>query len=328
VGTPNRSEFINRYWSALSFGKLQVSVAANTDKAGNPVIPTIAPKNDDGNEWDDIILQIVQQTPERIWKIAGGIVENKVRVIPSIVLVQNYGTQASATTLGWLSEFSSDGRDYRIEDGCHVNINDPIDVHAHENGHNFLNSGDLYGGGGGKIGYWDLLGDALVPGKMSDVFSYFKSKLGWLDFKEVIKGPTAAARNLTLRPYATTGDCLKVVPDPKHNPSEYFLLEFRTSTATDAWTPDGSRTPGGLLITHVNVRIGEDASTSTASSPFMDVEECDGNDGECWDDRGWCDLRWSDHANNSNTEIGGAAFPSNNWPEPDRGAGTLSLPEA
>ena len=44
VGTPNRSGFINRYWSALSFGKLQVSVAANTDKAGNPGHPHDRPQ--------------------------------------------------------------------------------------------------------------------------------------------------------------------------------------------------------------------------------------------------------------------------------------------
>ncbi len=322
VGTPNRSTFLHNYWSTLSYGKLQVSVAPNTDAAGVPQLPTINPASNNADDWGNIAQQIVQLNPERVWQIAGSIADSGVRVIPSLVVVQNYDTHASAV-LQWNWSFSSGGNNYRVDDICHVRMTDGIDVEAHEHGHNFLNSGDMYGGGGGKIGYWDLLGDALGPGKMSDTSSYFKEKLGWLSFNEVINGPVAPAEELRLRPYATTGDCYKVVPDPAHNPNEYFLLEFRVSTANDPWTPDGSRNPGGLLITHVNTRIGEDGSTSTSSSPFMDVEEADGNDGKCWDDRGICDVPWSDFPNATVRDAGASAFPPNNWPEPDRPMGTL-----
>lgn len=322
AGTPHRSGFLHNYWAALSYGKLQVGVAPNTNAAGTTLIPTITPAKNNADDWGDIAQQIVQMAPERVWQIAGSISDSGVRVIPSLVVVQNYDTHASAT-LQWNWSFTSGGKNYRIDDICHVRITDGIDVEAHEHGHNFLNSGDMYGGGGGKIGYWDLLGDALGPGKMSDTSSYFKEKLGWLTFNEVINGPVVASRELRLGPYATTGDCFKVVPDPLHNPNEYFLLEFRTSTGIDPWVPDGSRRPGGLLITHVNTRIGEDGSTSTSSSPFMDVEEADGNDGKCWDDRGICDTRWSDFSGAAATDIGASAFPPNNWPDPDRAPGTL-----
>jgi M6 family metalloprotease-like protein len=322
TGTPDRSGFMHNYWAALSYRKLQVRVAPYTDNHATIQIPAITPAKDNADDWGNIGQQIVELDPERIWTISGGNTDGSTRVIPSLVVVQNYDTHASAT-LNWMWSFSQGGHDYRVEDITHVRITDDIAVECHEHGHNFLNSGDLYGGGGGKVGYWDLLGDALTPGKMSDVLSVFKQRLGWAQFNDVLQGPVLGARHLQLRPYATTGDCYKVVPDPVHNPSEYFLLEYRVSTGTDPWTPDGSRKPGGLLITHVNTRIGEDGSTSTSSSPFIDVEEADGNDGKCWDDRGICDLPWSDFSGDTATDPGASAYPPNNWPDPDRPMGTL-----
>ena len=97
LGTPNRSGFMQNYWSALSYGKLQLSVVANTDATGTPVIPAISPKDDNANAWDDIAQQIIQQTPRRIWQLAGSITDGNVRVIPSVVVVQNYDTQAEAS---------------------------------------------------------------------------------------------------------------------------------------------------------------------------------------------------------------------------------------
>jgi M6 family metalloprotease-like protein len=322
VGTPNRSQFIHNYWAALSYGKLQVGVTAYTESNGTPHLTTVHPAADNADDWGNIAQQIVQADPTRVWTLSGGTTDGSTRVIPSLVLVQNYDTHASAT-LNWDWEFDHDGTHYRVDDLTHVRITDDIIVECHEHGHNFLNSGDLYGGGGGKIGYWDLLGDSLRSGQMSDVFSVFKQRLGWVSFNDVLNGPTMAARQLVLRPYATTGDCFKVVPDPAHNPSEYFLLEYRTSTGSDPWIPDGGQHPGGLLITHANSRIGEDGSTSTSSSPFLDVEEADGNDGKCWDDRGLCNLPWSDFSGDLASDPGASAFPPNNWPSPDRPAGTL-----
>jgi hypothetical protein len=187
---------------------------------------------------------------------------------------------------------------------------------AHEYSHNFLEGSDLYGGGGGKIGYWDLLGDSLAVGMMSDTSSYYKSRLGWITFKNVLNGPVMAAAEFRLQPYATTGEAIKIVPDPANNPKEYFLLEFRTATGGDSnWTPDGGLKESGLLIAHINDRFGDGATGYLCSSPFMDIEEADRNDGKCWDNRTYCDLQWSDPPNAQAGSVGVSVYPPNNWPD-------------
>jgi ribosome modulation factor len=195
---------------------------------------------------------------------------------------------------------------------------------CHEWGHNFLQGSDLYGGGGGKIGYWDLLGDNSPAGQMSDTSSFYKVRLDWMRYNAVLNGPVLPAAEYRLGPFATTGDAYKVVPDPQLNPGEYFILEYRAATGGDpAWTPDQGLGAGGLLITHVNERLGDGAPAVVSASPFMDVEEADRNDGKCWDDRGLCDLPWSDPPNTPAGPPGLSTYPPNNWPAYNRPAGIL-----
>jgi hypothetical protein len=127
---------------------------------------------------------------------------------------------------------------------------------AHEYAHNFLEFGDLYSPTGATL-YWDLLGDGSVPAKMSEVSSVHKERVGWLEFTEVVEGSSAAgyANEFSLEPYTTSGDAVKVVPDPENNPHEYFVVEFRGPTGEEVWRPDRALSESGLLITHVNERI-------------------------------------------------------------------------
>ena len=329
--TPNTSDFMRRYWSALSYGNFQFGVDANRDASNNILIPTITPAGDNAGDWGNIAQQIVQANPQRIWQISGSRLDGAKRIIPSVVVVQNYNTQASAL-FQWDWEFTSSGVTYRVQDIFHIGYDTGLNefklpgtwgTMCHEYGHNFLQGSDLYGGGGGKIGYWDLLGDNSPPGNMSDTSSFYKVKLNWMSYNAVLNGPVLAAAEYRLRPFATTGDAYKVVPDPELNPGDYFILEYRAATGGDpAWTPDQGLGNGGLLITHINERLGDGAPGVVSSSPFMDVEEADRNDGKCWDDRGVCDLPWTDPPGSA-AGGGVSTYPPNNWPGWNRPMGTL-----
>ena len=327
---PTTSDFMRRYWSALSYGNLQFGVDANRDSSNDILIPPIMPAANNGGDWGNIAQQIVQANPQKIWEIAGSRADGETRIIPSVVVVQSYNTGASAR-FQWDWSFSSDGINYRVQDIYHIQYSTVLDAFnlpatwgtmCHESAHNFLHGADLYGGGGGKIGYWDLLGDNSPPGNMSDTSSFYKTRLNWMSYNAVLQGPVLAAAEYRLGPFARTADAYKVVPDPLLNPGEYFLLEYRAATGGDpAWTPDEALGTGGLLITHVNERLGDGGPGVASSSPFMDVEEADGNDGKCWGDRGECDLPWSDP--DESAGVGVSAYPPNNWPAWNRPAGTL-----
>ena len=153
---------------------------------------------------------------------------------------------------------------------------------THEYAHNFLEFGDLYGPHGSTL-YWDLLGDASAPGRMSEVSSVHKERIsGWnYEFIDVIEGSSEHGyyNSFTLGPYTTTGDALKVIPDPENNPREYFVIEYRGSTGPESWRPDGALTEDGLLITHVNDRITslmggspDDPTWLTRVAPYFDPE--------------------------------------------------------
>jgi M6 family metalloprotease-like protein len=330
--TPTTSDFMRRYWSTLSYNNFQFGVDANRDASNNILIPTITPAGNNANDWGNIAQQIIQANPQRIWAISGSRVDGTRRIIPSVVVVQNYNTGASAL-FQWDWEFSSGGATYRVQDIFHIQYGTGLNEFnlpgtwatiCHEYAHNFLQGADLYGGGGGKIGYWDLLGDNSPPGNMSDTSSFYKVRLNWMSYNAVLNGPVLAAAEYSLGPFATTGDAYKVVPDPLLNPGEYFLLEYRAATGGDpAWTPDQALGTGGLLITHINERLGDWAPGVVSSSPFMDVEEADRNDGKCWDDRGVCDLPWSDPPGVGAGSTGVSTYPPNNWPGWNRPAGTL-----
>jgi ribosome modulation factor len=328
------SQFMHNYWSALSYGKFQVGIDAYRDAQGNIVIPTITPNQNNADDWGNIGDQIVKLDPQRIWQMSGSWTDGGKRIIPSIEVVQHYDTHSSATVGDWGDEFTAGGFTYHIQHINHVDYSLALNAAGypdtwggtmmHEFSHNFLNGYDLYGGGNGKIGYWDILGDDLTAGQMSDTSSYFKTQLGWITFKSVVNGPVMAATQFSVNPYATSGDAIKIVPDPVNNPKEYFLLEYRTPTSSNPWTPDGGLKESGLLITHVNERLGDAAPWVVEDSPFMDVAEADGNDGKVWpDNRAFGEnFPWYDPDGNSTGQPGESTYPANNWPGP-RAPGTL-----
>src|SRR4051794_33921314 len=81
--SPTTSQYLHRYWDSLSLGKLQYALDANRDDAGNAIIPTITPKDNNGDDWGDIAVKVLQNNPERIWRRSGGWIEGGVRIIPS-----------------------------------------------------------------------------------------------------------------------------------------------------------------------------------------------------------------------------------------------------
>ena len=235
----------------------------------------------DAQAWEDMIRKCLDEIAAEAWAASGSLVKDGKRWIPSVVLVQKYWTHASARFGSY--EQIVDGETYLIGDRTHIRwgldqwspTENPGAVGRtwwstlnHEYAHNFLEFGDLYGPQG-CTGYRDLLGDNSPPGRMSEVSSIFKHQVGWLDFKGVIEGPTVASSRLSLQPYTSTGEAYKVVPDRAHTPHEYFLLEFRGSLGNEVWRPDGGLPESGLLITHINERLGVAGTWLLREAPFF-----------------------------------------------------------
>jgi hypothetical protein len=307
--SPTISEFVRGYWSTLSYGHLSLGVDTPRDAAGVPLVPTVAAPGGNADDWGGLINACLDANPEAVWRAGGSLTVTdggrEFRYVPSVVLVQHYWVHATAGFGGW--DRTVGGVDYRIGDVTHM----PYDLTfigtsptpavpattcrafwgtlCHEYSHNFLQFGDLYGPQG-CTGYWDLLGDNSPPGRMSEVCSAIKESIGWLTFKEVVNGPVQARRTLALRPYTTTGEAYKVVPDPAHNPSEYFLLEYRKSTGTEPWRPDAGLPEEGLLVTHMNARMGVAGTWLLREAPYFDPEFADFSDGGSAEWTGWSDL--------------------------------------
>ena len=284
---PTISESLCRYWGTLSYGNFAFGLDTPRDGSGNPLIPTITPAGNDAQAWEDMIRKCLDEIAAEAWAASGSLVKDGKRWIPSVVLVQKYWTHASARFGSY--EQIVDGETYLIGDRTHIRwgldqwspTENPGAVGRtwwstlnHEYAHNFLEFGDLYGPQG-CTGYWDLLGDNSPPGRMSEVSSIFKHQVGWLDFKGVIEGPIVASSRLSLQPYTSTGEAYKVVPDPAHTPHEYFLLEFRGSLGNEVWRPDGGLPESGLLITHINERLGVAGTWLLREAPFFDPEFAD-----------------------------------------------------
>ena len=283
---PGISEVLCRYWSTLSYGHLAFGLDTPRDASGDPVIPTVEPRDGDPMDWGGLIRKCLDVVAQAAWQAAGSLTKDGKRWIPSVVLVQNYSVHATAA-FGAFTH-TVDGQEYLVGDRTHIRYT--LDTSApegpdkmgrkwwgtlcHEYAHNFLEFGDLYGPSG-CTGYWDLLGDNTPPGRMSEVCSAIKHRVGWLDYKEVIEGPTVSSRSLSLQPYTTTGEAYKVVPDPEHTPHEYFLLEFRKSTGNEVWRPDGALPDAGLLVIHINDRLGIPSTWLLREAPFFDPEFAD-----------------------------------------------------
>jgi hypothetical protein len=181
----------------------------------------------------------------------------------------------------------------------------------HEYGHNFLEFGDLYGPQG-CTGYWDLLGDNSPPGRMSEVSSPLKERIGWLNYAQVIQGPRFVPQPMKLKPYTTTGEAIKVVPDPDNTPHEYFVLEFRKSTGNEVWRPDGALPDAGLFISHINERLGIPSSWLLREAPYFDPEFADYSHSGATDWSGHNDLANKVFPNGSNSAFTPQTTPNSN----------------
>lgn len=287
---PNIKDFTYDYWNNLSHGNLRFSIEVVRDASKNPVVPTITPSKLDAHAYPEIAEAIIRNNPEGVWEAGGSIMMDGKRFIPCVFVVHKYYSGAWAW-YSWGLEFTSGGHTYYVNDFTHI----PFDLTQmslpggynprnwahplfHEFAHTFIEGPDLYGPGG-CTGYWDILGDYLAPGLMAESCSLFKERLGWINFKEVISGPNLRPRTISLRPYTTTGDAFKVIPDPVNNPYEYFLLEYRKSTGSQPHIPDGGLVGEGLLIIHINERLGQRGKPwILREAPFFDPEYADFSD--------------------------------------------------
>jgi hypothetical protein len=284
---PGISGFMCRYWKALSYGNLAFGVNTPRNATGDPLVPSVEPFEGDPKNWGKLIRRCIDANPNEVWEAGGSLTKDGKRWIPSVVLVQRYDVHATAAFGAF--EHTTGGNTYIIGDRTHMKYAlatwSPAEAPAkkgrkfwgtlcHEYSHNFLEFGDLYGPSG-CTGYWDLLGDNSPPGRMSEVSSALKVRIGWLNYKQIYNGPNLSSRNLSLNPYTTTGDAYKVVPDPANTPHEYFILEYRKSTGAEVWRPDGGLPEEGLLITHINERIGRPSTWLNREAPFYDPEFAD-----------------------------------------------------
>lgn len=294
--SPTISEFMCNYWRTLSYGRLAFELDTPRAADRTPLIPTVAAPGGNVQDWGGLINACLDANAEAVWRAAGSLTRDGKRWIPSIVLVQNYWVHASAGFGGY--ERTVGGVAYLIGDVTHMSYRldfvslpgVPTDsvrgfwgTLCHEYSHNFLEFPDLYGPQG-CTGYWDLLGDNSPPGRMSEVCSVLKHRAGWLTYKQVVNGPAFPATDLELQPYTTTGEAYKVVPDPVRTPHEYFVLEYRKSTGTETWRPDGALTQEGLLILHIDERLGVSGLWLLRDAPFFDPEFADFSDngGTLW----------------------------------------------
>ncbi len=285
--SPPISHFVQDYWRSVSYGQLNLGVDTPRDASGNPLVPTV---DADPQDWGALIRLCIDANAEAVWRAAGSRMRDGRRWIPSVVLVQRYWTHATAGFGGWRQTVG--GIEYEVGDATHLSYEltfSELDgapttsrafwaTLAHEHAHNFLEFWDLYGPQG-CTGYWDILGCHLAPFRMSEVCSIFKQRVGWLDWKRVVEGPAFGPADLSLRPYTTSGEAIKIVPDPVHTPHEYFVLEYRRSTGGEAWRPDGRMSEAGLFIAHINERVGVSPIWLLREAPYFDPEFADFSDG-------------------------------------------------
>ncbi|HEV2733813.1 MAG TPA: hypothetical protein VGV85_03205, partial [Longimicrobiaceae bacterium] len=287
---PTISEFMRGYWGTLSYGRLVPGMNTPRAATGVPLVPTVAAPGGNAQDWGGLIVACIDANAEAVWRAAGSLTRDGKRWIPSVVLVQRYGTHASANFGGF--ERVVGGQRYLIGDITHItyalaflslpgvpanSIRGFWGTLCHEFGHNFLEFADLYGPAG-CTGYWDLHGDNSPPGRMSEVCSVIKQRAGWIAYHRVVNGPGFPATDLELRPYTSTGEAIKVVPDPVNTPHEYFVLEFRASTGREPWRPDGALPQQGLLIVHINERLGVPGLWLLRAAPYFDPEFADFSD--------------------------------------------------
>jgi parallel beta-helix repeat protein len=331
------SQFVHNYWSDVSYGHFNVYVDALLEPTTISLPIPEGQTQSDGQDWVSIAKKVIAPNLETIWRLGGAHHdEHDRRLIPSVVLVQNYDTRATAY-FEWYELMEDDDSEYIVKDIHHISISKGWGTLIHEYAHNFLEGLDQYyeygTGTGGRTGNWDILGSDEAPGAMPDTSSFFKTQ--WTTFKHVISGPVSGQQEIRLKPYYTfdhftpgnsSMEAIKIVPDPVNEPNEYFLVEYRAPRPdADIWTPDGHRQESGLLVTHIRGNAANLGRGVGGIAPFLDFEEADGNDGKSWEEYGEKARSASDLPQQVGTtgRIGDTQYADGNYLGPNRGAGVL-----
>ena len=313
------SDFVHYYWKTVSHGVIDIGLDILRDENGDPFIPEFDPTNG-VNDWRQVIFDFMDLYADEIWRTSGQRRNsNGDRIITSLVLVQNANVVGQAYKESF--DRTVNGQDYKLlgiqrikmELGVYDPSNIPgsqnwgrkfWDTIIHEYAHNFLQFGDLYKSQG-ATGYWDALGDDLNPGRMPEIGSHFKAEKKWIAYKHNLSGPFLEKKGYSLLPYTTSGEAIKIIPDPDNNPHEFFTLEYRKKTGDELWRPDGGLTERGLLITHYNTRLGLSNVSMMHEAPFFDPEFAD------YSDYGHADFT-------SSKKMKGVLFPYHNINQFDR----------
>lgn len=143
-----------------------------------------------------------------------------------------------------------------------------VGVMAHELGHLLMDWPDLfdtdYSSAG--TGRWDLMAggswnnNGNTPAHPS---AWCKEKVGWVTPTTVFN----ASQSITLRPYATNADVVKL-PIGDMNSKEYFLLSNRQKTAFDKHLPGE-----GCIIEHID---NNQTNNTNENHYLVDIEQSDG----------------------------------------------------
>lgn len=162
-------------------------------------------------------------------------------------------------------------------------------VFCHEMGH-ILGLPDLYDRdySSAGIGEWSLMSSGSWNGKLgsspSRLDAWSSAQLGWL--KPQVLGGTPAMRSIPEVASAYSATAFKLYPRGATSGSEYFLVENRQRTGTDAALPGA-----GLLIWHVDETRNQyhaGYQNDTETHKLVDLEEAAGQQS--------LDLGWRERA--------------------------------
>lgn len=99
--SPPVSEVLCSYWGTLSYGNLVFGLDTLRRGDGAPKILTLPVPPEGPQNWVALIVSPVDAEAEATWRAAGALTDGPVRLIHSVVLVQNYWVHASALFRGF-----------------------------------------------------------------------------------------------------------------------------------------------------------------------------------------------------------------------------------